>query len=283
MINREYKDRLFKFIFQDKEKLLSLYNALNGTEYTNAEELEVTTLEDVIYMKMKNDISFIVDYRLSLYEHQSTLNPNMPLRGFLYFGQHFQKYIEENEYNIYGSTLIKLPTPGFVVFYNGDDMEEDRRILRLSDSFMVEKESGCMELGAMMININYGKNKELMNKCRILLEYSIFVDKVKKYSKNLILESAIDKAVEECIKENILRDTLTKHRAEVKDMLLTEYDEEKTIRLFQNEVEKEKARAEKEKARAEEEKARAEKEKARADAAERELKHLKEYMEKHNI
>ena len=172
---REYKDRLFKFIFKDKEKLLSLYNALNGTHYTNPEDIEITTLEDVIYCNMKNDVSFIIDDRLSLFEHQSTLNKNMPLRGFLYFAKHFEKYIEEHKLNIYRSALLELPTPKFIVFYNGNDMKQDRMVLRLSDSFSKTTEKACMELEAIVLNINYGKNKELMESCRPLMEYSVTV------------------------------------------------------------------------------------------------------------
>ena len=153
--NRQYKDRLFKFIFKDKEKLLSLYNALNSSHYTNPEDIEITTLEDVIYCKMKNDVSFIIDDRLSLYEHQSSYNPNMPLRGFLYFAKHFEKCIVENDVDIYGKSLIELPTPKFVVFYNGIGMKDEKIVLHLSDAFVKAKEKACMELEALVLNINY--------------------------------------------------------------------------------------------------------------------------------
>lgn len=91
-VNREHKDRLFKFIFQEKKNLLELYNALNASSYNNPDDLEIVTLEDVIYMRMKNDISFILDYQLNLFEHQSSDNQNMPLRGFLYFARQYEKY-----------------------------------------------------------------------------------------------------------------------------------------------------------------------------------------------
>ena len=235
--NRQYKDRLFKFIFKDKEKLLSLYNALNSSHYTNAEDIEITTLEDVIYCKMKNDISFIIDDRLSLFEHQSSYNPNMPLRGFLYFARHFERYIEENEVDIYGKKLIELPTPKFIVFYNGDGMEEERTVLRLSDSFIHAREKACMELEAEVLNINFGSNKELMESCRPLMEYAYFVQKVKAYSKEHQRDEAIEYAVNDCIKEDILKEILIKNRAEVVDMLLTEYDEEKRIRIMEKQIE----------------------------------------------
>ena len=159
---------------------------------------------------MKNDISFIIDDRLSLFEHQSSYNPNMPLRGFLYFARHFERYIEENEIDIYGKKLIELPTPKFIVFYNGDGMEEERTVLRLSDSFTHAKEKACMELEAEVLNINYGNNKELMESCRPLMEYAYFVQKVKAYSKEHQRDKAIELAVNDCIKEEILKEILIK-------------------------------------------------------------------------
>ena len=277
--NKEYKDRLFKFIFKDKEKLLSLYNALNSSHYTNPDDIEITTLEDVIYCKMKDDISFIIDDRLSLFEHQSTYNPNMPLRGFLYFAKHFEKYIAKNEVDIYGSTLIELPTPKFVVFYNGTGMTEDRKILRLTDSFTTNKEKSCMELEAIVLNINYGKNKKLMESCRSLMEYSYFVQKVKDYSKKHERDIAIELAVDECIKENILKEILIKNRAEVVDMLLTEYDEEKRIRIMKKELEQERQRTEKARQELEESKQREEEARRREEKEKQEKEEYKKQLE----
>ena len=283
--NREYKDRLFKFIFKDKVKLLSLYNALNSSHYTNPDDIEITTLEDVIYCKMKNDISFIIDDRLSLFEHQSSYNPNMPLRGFLYFAKHFEKYIVENEVDIYGSKLIELPTPKFVVFYNGIGMKEDRIILRLSDAFVTAKEKACMELEAVVLNINYGKNKKLMESCRSLMEYSYFVQKVKDYSQKHERDIAIELAVDECVKENILKEILIKNRSEVVDMLLTEYDEEKRIRIMTKQIEIERQRteeanqrAEKERQEKEEAKQRAEKERQEKEEYKKQIQQLQQQM-----
>ena len=264
---------------------MSLYNALNSSHYTNPDDIEITTLEDVIYCKMKNDISFIIDDRLSLFEHQSTYNPNMPLRGFLYFAKHFEKYIVGNEVDIYGSTLIKMPTPKFVVFYNGTGMAEDRKILRLTDSFTTNKEKSCMELEAIVLNINYGKNKKLMESCRSLMEYSYFVQKVKDYSQKHERDIAIELAVDECIKENILKEILIKNRSEVVDMLLTEYDEEKRIRIMTKQIEIERQRTEEanqraEKERREKEKERQEKEEARQQAEDykKQIQQLKQQM-----
>jgi hypothetical protein len=240
-INREHKDRLFNFIFKEKENLLQLYNALNGTTYNNPEELEIVTLEDVIYMRMKNDISFVLDYEMNLFEHQSTSNSNMPLRGLLYFARQYEKYVAENEYNIFGSKLIPIPTPQYVVFYNGNSWKEERKILKLSDSFASNRIGGCIELEVIQLNINYGHNKEIMEKCKPLWEYSVFIGKIKTYNKSMTIENAVDKAAKKCIEQGILKEILMKHQAEVKDMILTEYDEEKTMRLFRKEFEEDAA------------------------------------------
>lgn len=117
-INRKYKDRLFRFLFRDKRDLLELYNALNGTDYKDPDELEIVTMEDVIFLKMKNDLSFIIAGRLNLYEHQSTVNPNMPLRGLLYLAQQYEGLVSAGEKSMYGKRRIELPTPEYVVFYN---------------------------------------------------------------------------------------------------------------------------------------------------------------------
>lgn len=115
--NRLHKDRLFRLLFSEKEALLQLYNALNQTAYTKEEDLEITTLNDVVYLSMKNDISFIVGDNLQLYEHQSTYNPNMTLRGFFYLSALYKKIVDNKR--LYGSKLVKIPTPKYIVFYNG--------------------------------------------------------------------------------------------------------------------------------------------------------------------
>ena len=232
-VNREHKDRLFRLIFgreENKQNLLDLYNALNNTCYKKLADLEITTLEDVIYMGMKNDVSLLVHSRMSLYEHQSTYNPNMPIRGFMYNGKLYGKYIEKNNLNIYGKKLVKLPVPQYVVFYNGDDDHNDEEILRLSDAFEGNEKPEGYEWTARMININYGRNRELMEKCKPLRDYSILVDKIKRYTKEIKnIEKAVDRAISECISEDVLADFLRKHRAEVKDVCITEYNEERVM------------------------------------------------------
>ena len=228
-VNKKYKDTVFRKLFgENGENALSLYNAVNHTSYTDPDDLEYTTLEDVIYMKYKNDVSFLVDKTLSLYEHQSSYNPNMPLRGFLYYADLYRKLIHRSE-RLYSKHLLKIPRPHYIVFYNGSekDMEEERRTLRLSDAFETDTGAGEYEWTATMININSGKNQSIMDSCHVLYEYAVFVAKIKRYRDSMELKEAIDLAVRECIEENILRDFLEQHRWEVCDMCLTEFDEKK--------------------------------------------------------
>ena len=177
---------------------------------------------------MKNDLSFLIDKTLSLYEHQSSYNPNMPLRGFLYYVGLYRKLIHRSE-RLYSKHLLKIPRPHYIVFYNGSekDMAEERRTLRLSDAFETDTGAGEYEWTATMININSGKNQSIMDSCHILYEYAVFVAKIKRYRDSMELKEAIDLAVRECIEENILRDFLEQHRREVCDMCLTEFDEKK--------------------------------------------------------
>ena len=197
--NRNYKDRLFRMLFSEKKNLLELYNALNKSSHSREEDLEITTLDDVVYLRMKNDVSILLDGRLSLYEHQSSYNPNMPFRGFLYLAELYRTLFEDK--TIYGRKLIQLPSPVYVVFYNGDMDIGEQQVLKLSDAFTHGNEQSGMELKAVMLNINYGHNRELMENCRTLEEYSIFVTCVKKYAKEYAFTDAVEYAIQECIKK----------------------------------------------------------------------------------
>ena len=225
-INRTYKDRLFKIIFEDKKELLSLYNALTGKNYQNPDELEINTIDDVIYMHLKNDMSFILDDWQNLFEQQSTFNPNQPLRGFFYFADLYKvKYFGKK---IYSTRLLKIPTPQYIVFYNGTTNMPDKKELRLSDAFQQPTEQPDIEVIAHMLNINYGHNKELMERCRKLKEYAQFIDIIRHYlreNKQWSNEQAISKAIDDCIQNNILRDILQKERLRVMASILSEFDE----------------------------------------------------------
>ena len=144
--NRQYKDRLWRMIFNNKKDLLQLYNAINHTDYQNPDDLEVNTLEDVFYLSMKNDVSFLVGGTMNLYEHQSTFNPNMPLRGVFYFSRLYEGYVADNNLMIYHEKRVRLPKPKYIVFYNGTKNQPDSMELKLSDCFEnTDNEAPCLE------------------------------------------------------------------------------------------------------------------------------------------
>ena len=273
-VQKKYRDALFRRIFNEKPVLLELYNALNQTDYDDADELIFYTIDDVIYLGYKNDVSFIVRGTLNLYEHQSTLNPNMPIRGLIYFGKQYESYIKQNNMNIYGKKLLSLPFPQFVIFYNGVEPLEDNKDyieLHLSDAFICAESNHlttdaaprqpvvttdmpvsdidvpdsaaqntsspistrpCLECTARVYNINYGHNQELMARCRTLEEYSILIGRISsKVRTGIPLEQAADAAVQECIRDGILKDFLIKHRSEVVGMLLEEFDMDEYIKM----------------------------------------------------
>lgn len=232
-VNRIYKDRLYKMIFNDKSELLKLYNAINGTHYDDPAMLTITTLDNAIYMTMENDLSFIIDMRLALYEQQSTVNPNLPLRFLMYITDIYSAYTKDM--NIYGSKKGQIPLPSFVIFYNGVKSQPDRTEFFLSELFHPTTDQPALELKAVMLNINKGHNQELMNACHTLRDYSEYVARIRTYSAEMPLTDAVEKAITECIHENILRDFLLKNRAEAKAMSIYEYDEEKTLRMFREE------------------------------------------------
>lgn len=239
-VQRTYKDSLFRFIFRDKQKLLQLYNALNGSDYQDPEELFITTLENVLYIGRKNDVSFLLENTHSLYEHQGSWNPNMPIRGVLYFARLFQDYINTGGYNLYGKKQIPLPYPQYVVFYNGTEERPEREELKLSNAFQKTPEASltepALECRTLVLNINYGRNQELLESCRPLMEYAYFVHCIRR---NLALgyatETAVDMAVEKCLAEGILTDLLRAHRKEVTVMFLEEYDMELHYRTLREE------------------------------------------------
>ena len=226
--NHKYKDRLFRLVFNNKRDLLDLYNALNNTCYENPNDLEVNTLEDAVYLSMKNDISFLIGGTLNLYEHQSTYNPNMPLRGLIYLARLYDGYVETKNINLYSSSLKKLPIPQYFVFYNGTKEQPDETILQLTDAFesVSDNRQPCLQCTAVMLNINYGHNLALMEKCQRLKEYSIFVDTVRiQCKKTSDPRHAVTKAVDICIEKGILQDVLVKHKAEVISMVLTSFNQ----------------------------------------------------------
>ena len=226
--NRNYKSSIFTMLFSDKRELLGLYNAVSGKDYKDPGLLEVNTLENAIYMAIKNDLSFVIDSQLSLYEHQSTYSPNLPLRMLLYLADLYAD-MTKNE-NLYGKKKVKIPPPQFIIFYNGVERQPDRRILRLSDLYEVEEEEHKLELEAVMLNVNAGHNRELLQSCKTLADYAEYTACIRKYAEEMDTEDAVECAIAECIQEGILEEFLRKNRAEAKRMSIYEYDQARHIR-----------------------------------------------------
>ena len=226
--NRKYKDTVFRMLFSDRKNLLSLYNAVNGSSYEDPDALEIVTLENAVYMGMKNDLAFIVDTGLFLYEHQSTYNPNMPLRDLFYIAGEYQKLVDHR--SLYSSAIQKIPAPNFLVFYNGTERKEDSWVSYLSESYENLTGEPNLELKVLTLNINEGHNSQLLEQCQILREYAQYVAKVREYAGTTDLDTAVEQAVNDCIQNGILAEFLRKNKSEVIAMSIFEYDKEEEER-----------------------------------------------------
>ena len=234
--NREHKDSLFVDLFyQDetaKKNLLSLYNALHDTNYEDETIIRKVKIDDVLYKNFKNDISCEVNGLVLVFgEHQSTINRNMPLRCLMYVGRAYEQLVDSKAR--YRTTLVKIPTPEFYVFYNGEKEQPLEQVLTLSDAFMNPVGENSVELKVKVININSDKAHEVLDKCGILKEYSQFISTVRKYWEE---EGAIKKAIKECIEKGILADYLKRKGSEVENMLIAEYSYEEDMQVKQEEA-----------------------------------------------
>lgn len=215
---------------------MQLYNALNGTDYQDASQLEVVTIESAVYVVMKNDLAFVFSGTLNLYEHQSTYSPNLPVRFLIYLAQEYQMMIERARESLYSTEMIVLPTPKCVVFYNGQKGVPERQILKLSDAFTDKRQESDVELTVHMYDINYGHNQELMEKCRKLGEYAAFVNVLRQFTAGSTnKKEAFSEAVDYCIENGILEDVLRRKRSQVLGSILEEFDVEKYERSLRRE------------------------------------------------
>ena len=233
--NREYKSDVFSMLMEDKAMALSVYNALNGTDYTNPDDIEICTLDKGVSLTVRNDAAFVVDAALSIYEHQSTVCPNMPVRNLIYYTTIVSKFVRKK--NIYGRTLVKIPAPKFVVFYNGDENQPAEYEMRLSDAFEKKTDNPELELVCKVYNINFGKNQELLEKCEVLKQYMTFVDYVKYYlgqqddDDEENLKKAINMAIDRCIEEGVLVEFLMENRSEVVKVTQLDYTFDRQIMM----------------------------------------------------
>jgi predicted transposase/invertase (TIGR01784 family) len=229
--NRNFKSSVFASYFQDKAKLIEVYNAIKGTNYLKDTAVQINTLDYALYLDQINDISFSLDDKLLiLIEHQSTINPNMPLRLLLYVARVYEKILD-NE-NLYKSTRVTIPKPEFLVLYNGEADYPDHSVLKLSDAFREADTQGLLELIVKVYNINQGRNPKILKKSRSLSEYAAFIARVREnMSKSKDWEEAVRKAVVYCIKHGIMKDFLEKNGSEVVNMLSVEFSLEDALRI----------------------------------------------------
>ncbi|MCD8332769.1 MAG: hypothetical protein LUB60_01310, partial [Clostridiales bacterium] len=231
--NREYKNDVFCMLMEEPEHALSVYNALNGSDYKDPSVVEILKLESGVQLSIRNDASFLIDNYLNLYEHQSRPNPNMPLRFLIYVTELFQSIIKNRD--LFSTRLLKIPTPRFIVFYNGAEERQEIEYLKLSDAFEHPMEMPELELTCKVYNINRGNNENLLKKCNVLDEYATFVERVRFYEGQYPLSAALDRAIESCIADNVLRKFLREHRGEVKRVMTLDYTFERRLQLAKEE------------------------------------------------
>ena len=237
--NRKYKDSVFTLLFGEKKNLLELYNAIENTSYGSDTDIKITTLKNVLYKGCANDISFVINGKVVvLMEHQSTINENIPLRMLTYMSKVYGKTVPRRK--IYQETRITIPKPEFIVLYNGNKKYPDRKVLKLSDMFAgaCSGDTPDLELVVRVFNINKGHNKVFAERSKLLNGYETFVYLAKKYAETMSRDSAIDRAIEDCIGQEVLKDFLEEHSSEVRNMLFHKWnwDEALEVRFEEGEA-----------------------------------------------
>ena len=232
---RKFKDTVFTALFSEKEKILELYNALDGKTYGHDIEIKIRTLENVFYNSFKNDLAFEIDNKfIVLIEHQSSINENMPLRMLRYFSNVIERIIDIEK--IYREKRIQIPVPEFFVLYNGIE-KYDNKILRLSDAYITDNTDINLDLIVKIININYLPDSKVLEESKTLRDYSIFIARIRKHqNEGKALKEAIESSIKECIKESVLKDFLEKYGREVLNMLFVDYDYETHMRVLKEEA-----------------------------------------------
>lgn len=230
-VKRNYKDSIFRDLFNNEQALRELYGALAGCDISEDEPIEIVTLKDVIHNSMKNDLSFLYGLKIIvMIEHQSTDCPNLPVRMFCYLAEEYEKMLDER---VYGTTQITLPKPELYVFYNGNEDREEEWEQRLSDAFAVIQDNPAVEVVVKVININYEKGAQLLERSKTLKGYSILLHKVNEY----ILEcgdreEAMQRAIKECIEEGYIADYLEREGGKVMSILRMNMTEEQKKNMW---------------------------------------------------
>ena len=231
--NREYKSDVFTMLMEIPEYALEIYNVLNASSYEDPTQIRIMKLEKGVLLSIRNDASFVLDSYLNLYEHQSTYNPNMPLRFLIYFSNLMLELVNEQEYDLFGRKQIPIPTPKFVVFYNGLEPRPAREKMHLSDAYEHKEEKYELDLTCIVYNINPGYNKDIKKESRVISGYTSFVEKVRSYEKEeAVLKDAVERAVDECIREDILAEFFREHQAEVVKVAALDFTFERREKLI---------------------------------------------------
>lgn len=218
-VSRTYKDGIFRSLFNDEEKLLELYNAVSGRNYPKGTPVQIVTLENAVFNGLKNDLAFIIDNKfIVLTEQQSTLSPNYPLRMICYLAEEYKKLAYSKI--IYSKVLVTIPTPEMYVFYNGKDDAPEEWELKLSDAFAEKCDKISAEAVVKVINVNYEKGAKLLDECRTMREYSLFVQKVNQHLAQCVdIHTAVIETIRECIESDILADYLMEQRGNIMSVL----------------------------------------------------------------
>lgn len=221
LVKHNLKDNLFCIIFRDPEVQLSLYNAFAGSNHTDVTKLRTVTLENALYLGVKNDCAFIMCDQMFMVEQQSTLCGNMPLRHLIYVTEEFKDLVESKK--VYYTTRQELNNPRFIVLYNGKEMKESQWEERLSEAYIIDEVEPSLELKVTFYNINEGHNQDIKEKCEMLYNYSRFVDYIHEYeNQNYVIKEATEMAINRCIEENILRNELERERGRIMSSILTQ-------------------------------------------------------------
>ncbi|MCM1157958.1 MAG: hypothetical protein NC300_10710 [Bacteroidales bacterium] len=232
-MNREYKSDVFSMLMEIPEYALDIYNVLNASHYKDSSLIRIMKLEKGVLLSIRNDASFLLDSYLNLYEHQSTYNPNMPLRFLIYFSNLMLDILKEQEYDLFGRKQIPVPTPKFVVFYNGTESRPAKEVMHLSDAYEHRENQHALDLTCIVYNINPGYNRDIKKESRVISGYTAFVEKVRFHAKKeKTLKDAIERAVDECIQENILAEFFRERRREVVNVAALDFTFERREKLI---------------------------------------------------
>ena len=241
-VNRNHKSSVFSALFSTPEVLRELYSAIAGVEVPPDAIVDINTLSEALFMKQINDLSFTINDRIViLIEHQSTINENVPLRILMYIARVYEKIIEKEK--LYQKKLLKIPTPEFIILYNGKEEYPDHKVLRLSSAFkditglkLSDNAELPLELVVQVYNINHGRNMEILEKSKTLYDYSFFIGKINEYKVKLSIEEAVQVAIKYCIEHDILREFLSEHSPEVVNMLFEELTIEEIAAAYRKEA-----------------------------------------------